>query len=271
MSGENSGQEARPGPVVRELADCGALIVGGTSGIGLSSALALARGGVSGIVLVGRSADRGLLAQQRFVDEGLPKPQFVAGDAVRPESAQEIADRAAELLPGIDILLSSTAPDVRPEPFGRMPLGDIGSVLSQLALAPLQMSGAVIPHMRRRGGGSIITVASDTGKTATPGESVIGAAMAAIIMFTRTLAIEEKRYGIRANVLTPSLVEGTITAEKVTKDGFSAKLFAKAAQAASLGVARPEDLGELVAFLAGPGAAKLTGQAISVNGGISAA
>ena len=57
----------------------------------------------------------------------------------------------------------------------------------------------------------------------------------------------------------------------MVSDGFSAKLFARAAEQAKLGVPDADDLGELVVFLAGPGASKLTGQAISVNGGISAA
>jgi 2-hydroxycyclohexanecarboxyl-CoA dehydrogenase len=95
--------------------------------------------------------------------------------------------------------------------------------------------------------------------------------MAAIVMFTRTVAIEGKRDGIRANALTPSLIANTPTAERVLSDGFSKSLFEKAAQQAHLGVAEPEDLASLVVFLASPAAAKLTGQAISVNGGISAA
>src|SRR5699024_5961732 len=130
---------------------------------------------------------------------------------------------------------------------------------------------AVLPYMREQKSGSIINIASDAAKVATPGESVLGAAMAAIVMFTRTVAVEAKRDGIRANAITPSLIANTATAERVLSDGFSKKLFEKAAQSAQLGVAEPEDLAELVMFLAGPGSAKLTGQAISVNGGISAA
>jgi 2-hydroxycyclohexanecarboxyl-CoA dehydrogenase len=94
--------------------------------------------------------------------------------------------------------------------------------------------------------------------------------MAAIVMFTRTLAVEGKRNGIRANVITPSLISGTPTTERAMSEGFSKKLFEKAAQLAALGVASAEDQAETVVFLSGPGAARLTGQAISVNGGISA-
>ena len=145
-----------------------------------------------------------------------------------------------------------------------------GILLGQ-AVPPMLLTRAALPFMREQGGGSIITIASDAAKVATPGESVLGAAMAAIVMFTRVAAIEAKRDGIRVNALTPSLIAGTATAENVLRDGFSKKLFEKAAEQAHLGVAEAEDLASLVVFLGGPGSAKLTGQAISVNGGISAA
>src|SRR5690606_32577587 len=125
--------------------------------------------------------------------------------------------------------------------------------------------------MQSQGGGSIVNVSSDAAKSATPGETVLGGAMAAITMFSRAAAVEAKRHGIRINVLTPPLLRGTPATEPATRDGFSKKLFEKAALLASLGVPDAADQAELVAFLAGPGSIRLTGQAISVNGGISAA
>lgn len=95
--------------------------------------------------------------------------------------------------------------------------------------------------------------------------------MAAITVFTRTLAIEAKRDGIRANAITPSLISDTPVYDLVMDDPFSAKLFTSAAKLASLGVASPDDLAGLIVFLASPAGAKITGQAISINGGISAA
>jgi NAD(P)-dependent dehydrogenase (short-subunit alcohol dehydrogenase family) len=119
-------------------------------------------------------------------------------------------------------------------------------------------------------GAAIINIASDAGKVPTPGESVIGGAMAAITMFSRTLAMEAKRRHIRVNAITPSLVNNTLTFKRVTEDGFSAKLFAKAIKAAHLGVTEPEDVAALIAFLASDDAKRITGQVISINGGISA-
>ena len=121
-----------------------------------------------------------------------------------------------------------------------------------------------------RSKGAIINIASDAAKIPTPGESVIGAAMAGIVMFTRGLAIEGKRDGIRANVLTPSMTSGTDHFERVMADEFAGRMFAKARRLASLGIVSKEELAALVVFLASPSAAKITGQAISMTGGISA-
>jgi NAD(P)-dependent dehydrogenase (short-subunit alcohol dehydrogenase family) len=257
-------------PTPKDLDASGALIVGGTAGIGFATARALAIAGVPRIVIVGRNAERGELAAKSIAELGA-QAHFLTGNASDADSAVAVAAQADEILSGIDILMCSTAADVRPELFVNIPLTDISRSLTQLAVPSMHMASAVLPGMRRRQGGVILNMASDAAKTATPGEAVIGAAKAAIVMFTRTIAIEEKRYGIRANALTPSLVHGTASTERITSDGFSAKLFAAASRQAALGVPTADDIAALAVFLCTPAAARLTGQAISVNGGISAA
>jgi NAD(P)-dependent dehydrogenase (short-subunit alcohol dehydrogenase family) len=125
--------------------------------------------------------------------------------------------------------------------------------------------------MMEQNSGSIVCIASDAAKVATPGEVAIGAAMAAIVMFCRGLAIEAKRSGVRVNCVTPSIVRGTPFYDMLMADPFASKLFSKAERLASLGVVDADEVAELVAFLASSASAKVTGQAISVNGGISAA
>ncbi|MFC9553375.1 SDR family NAD(P)-dependent oxidoreductase [Rhodococcus sp. NPDC056960] len=256
----------------KDLKDCGALVVGGTAGIGLATAVGLAEAGAPRVMIVGRSAERGRAAQERISSVNPScAVTFLSADATTLDGAVYIASAAERILGGVDILVSTTAPDVRPELFANIPTDDIARTFNQLALPSMYLASEIVPHMTARKGGVIINVASDAAKTATPGESVIGAAKAAIVMFSRTLAIEAKRNGIRVNVLTPSLVNGTGSTERITSDGFSAKLFAKAAQQAHLGVPESEDLAALAVFLTSPAARRLTGQAISVNGGISAA
>ncbi|OUS91626.1 SDR family NAD(P)-dependent oxidoreductase [Rhodococcus sp. NCIMB 12038] len=256
----------------KDLADSGALVVGGTAGIGLATAVGLAHAGTPRIMVVGRSTERGHAAAERISSVNSDcEVTFLPADATTVDGAAHIASEAERILGGVDILVSTTAADTRPELFANIPTGDIARIFDQLALPCMYLASEIVPHMTARKGGVIINVASDAAKTATPGESVIGAAKAAIVMFTRTLAIEAKRSGIRVNVLTPSLVNGTGSTERITADGFSAKLFAKAASQAHLGVPESEDLAALAVFLASPAARRLTGQAISVNGGISAA
>jgi 2-hydroxycyclohexanecarboxyl-CoA dehydrogenase len=257
---------------VQPLARSRVLIAGGTSGVGLATAIAFARAGAPAIALMGRNAERGreaCAAVRQQVPEVLVS--FIACDAGNLHDAERGAQEAKRLLGGVDVLVNSTVGPFVPRLLHETPVEDIGPMLLGQPMAPLLMSRLVLPWMREQRGGLIVNIASDAGKLATPGESVIGAGMAGIVMFTRALAMEAKRDGIRVNVLTPSLIEGTLTYDRVTHDGFSAKLFQKAAKMAHLGVTQPDDLAHLIVFLAQPEAARITGQAISPNGGISAA
>lgn len=248
------------------------VITGGTSGVGLACAHRFAEQDDVGLVLVGRNAERGEKAAAA-VRAAAPHAtvHVVAGDANDPDQATRLASTARELLGDVDVLVNSTTATYVPGLLRDTPMADIAGMLTAQALGPLHMCRAVLPAMAERGGGSIVNIASDAAKVPTPGETVIGAAMAAIVTFTRTLAVEAKRDGIRVNAVTPSLIEGTATGDRALADGFSRKLFEKARTQAHLGPTEPDDLAELIVFLAGPGAARITGQVISVNGGISVA
>jgi 2-hydroxycyclohexanecarboxyl-CoA dehydrogenase len=248
----------------------GVFITGGTSGIGLATAIAFAGAGVRRIAIIGRNAERGARAAKQIAASGAAV-RFIQADANYPDQARRAGLEAMVHLESIDVLINSTAGLFNPELFHDIPLDDIPEIVTQQLMAPLLMCSVVLPSMRSRKSGLIVNIASDAAKVATPGESIIGGVMAAIVMFSRTLAMEAKRDGIRVNALTPSLVEGTATADRIRARGFSQKLFQKAAKLAHLGIPQPEDLAAIAVFLAGPSGAKITGQAISVNGGISAA
>lgn len=259
-------------PLVRDYEESAVLIAGGSSGVGLASARGFLDAGVRRLALLGRNPERGEAARVSLL-EHCPGAQveFVAADAGDRTQVDRAVAEVQRSLGGLDVLVSSVTTTYKPELLHRTPPDDMAGILLGQALPPMLLTRAVLPFMREQGGGSVVCIASDAAKVATPGESVLGAAMAAIVMFTRVAALEAKRDGIRVNALTPSLIAGTATAENVLKDGFSKKLFEKAAEQAHLGVAEAHDIAAMVVFLGGPATAKLTGQAISVNGGISVA
>lgn len=254
------------------LNECSVLITGGTSGVGLETAIQFAQAGAPRIAINGRNPERGEAARRAVLDRA-PTAQavFIAGDCNAPEGARAVCEAARAQLGSVDVLVNSTVGPAGPKLLHNIAPEEIPNIVLEQMIAPLLTSRLVLPWMSERGTGAIINIASDAGKLTTPGESVIGAAMAGIIMFTRTMAMEAKRNGIRANVVTPSIIEGTATYGRVMADDFSGKLFGKAVKMAQLGVVTPADMAALIVFLASPQAAKISGQAISCNGGISAA
>lgn len=259
-------------PDVVELRDSTVVVAGGTSGVGLSAARKFAEAGVPRIALLGRDLARGEAAVRavREVSSAVDV-RFVSANANDANAVRQAVDRVMAEFGSIEILLNSTVGQAAPDLLKNIPLEQLETILVEQAMGPILMSRAVLPHMVKAQRGVILNVASDAAKLATPGESVIGAGMAAIVMFTRTLAIEAKRDGIRVNALTPSLIAGTLTSKRMQESPFASKLFEKAGKLASLGVAEADDLADLALFLASPAAKRITGQAISANGGISAA
>jgi 2-hydroxycyclohexanecarboxyl-CoA dehydrogenase len=251
---------------------CSVLITGGTSGVGLETAIQFAEAGAPNVAIVGRNAERGEAARQTVLAR-VPgaNVKFLAGDCNDAAQAEQVCNAARESFGGVNVLVNSTVGPYGPKLFHNIELGDIQKMVLSQMMAPLLTSKLVLPWMSEKGGGAIINIASDAGKLTTPGETVLGAAMAAIIMFSRTLAMEAKRNGVRVNVVTPSIIKDTATYRTVMADEFSGKLFGKAVKMAQLGVVEPADMAGLIVFLASPQAAKISGQAISLNGGISAA
>lgn len=261
-------------PLVRAYREAAVVVAGGSSGIGLAAAHRFVSAGVTRIALLSKDPDRGQAARQAVSDASGEAAAVihVPVDAHDPGAVQRAIEEAHRQLGSIDVLVNSiAATGYLPELLHRTPIEDIPKILHAQALPPMLLTRAAWPIMQAQNGGSVINVASDAAKLATPGETVFGGAMAAIVMFSRTAAIEGKRNGIRVNVITPSLVSGTPTTARNQQHPFSKKLFDKAAQAAALGVADADDQAATIVFLAGPDAARLTGQAISVNGGIGAA
>ncbi len=255
----------------KPLSECGVVVLGGTAGVGLESAKQFAEAGAR-VVILGRNDVRGIAACDAVrARMSVATVSFVRVDAIDPQEAIRAEAEARAILGMIDVLMCATGPSHPPQLLHEIPIADVMPRIEEIIRPPLHMMHAVLPAMRAQKSGAIVTVASDAAKTATPGETLVGAAMAAIIMFARAAALEEKRHGIRINLLTPSLIAGTPGAALIDSHPFAAKLFAKAAAMAHLGVAEAEDLAAMALYLSGPAARRITGQAISINGGISVA
>jgi NAD(P)-dependent dehydrogenase (short-subunit alcohol dehydrogenase family) len=255
----------------KPLPECGVVVLGGTAGVGLETALRFAEQG-SRVVLLGRDPGRGASAGAR-IRAAVPGAEvgFVGVDASDEAAAVAAERECRDRLGAIDVLVCTTGPSEPPRLLRDIPIGGVRPRIEEIILPPLHMIHATLPAMREQRGGAVVAVASDAAKVATPGETLIGAAMAAIVMFCKAAALEVKREGVRINLLTPSLIADTPGAALIAAEPFAAKMFAKAAGMAHLGVAEASDLAAMAVFLAGPAARRITGQAISVNGGISVA
>lgn len=122
---------------------------------------------------------------------------------------------------------------------------------------------AALPHLAR-GGGTIVGFASDAGRFAAPRQSIVGAAFGGVMSFVRNLAMEVARDGVRVHCISPSFVENTPVFEAHAHRAGAAR------ERAGLGLPSPADIAPMALFLCSPGAAKITGQVISINGGLNA-
>jgi len=124
-----------------------------------------------------------------------------------------------------------------------------------------------LPHMIQRGSGRIVNLASDAGRVGSSGEAVYAAAKGGIIAFSKTIARESARYGINVNCVSPGPTD-TALFEAVTEGNENLRQsLIKAIPFRRLG--QPDDLAQAVAFLASDQASYITGQTLSVSGGLT--
>ena len=249
-----------------------ALLTASTSGIGLATAQMLAAAGARAVVINGRNVAAGEAAAAS-IRARAPDTQveLAAGDVSVLDEARRVCETTLARHGRVDVFVHAAGGDISPRPFIELDPAVYRPLIDGHFTSLLNCCSVIAPAMAGQQGGSIIAIASDAGKIATPGESIIGAMTAAVMMYVRTLALELGRHGVRVNCITPSLVTDTKAHDRVMSSEFSRKIFEKASRRARLGVPSPADIAPLAVFLASPLASHLTGQAISVNGGISAA
>lgn len=241
------------------------LITGASGSIGAAVASEAAANGWA-VVLHGRSADK--LASQVAVLRASTPAEVVACDVAESDAATRIVAGAFEKFGRIDAVVDcvSTGPregrltglfsETTPEQY---------TAFYDLSAAWFQrLAHAAYPHLATRGG-TLIGFISDAGKFAAPRQAIIGAARAAAIGFVRNLAVEAAHDGIRVHAISPSYVLESRTALLMGQSRTET-----AAKRAGLGLPNAADIAPVTVFLCGAGAAKITGQVISVNGGLNA-
>jgi len=135
---------------------------------------------------------------------------------------------------------------------------------------PLNLQHCIVPLMTADGGGKIVNIASDAGRVGSSGEAVYSACKGGIIAFSKTLAREVARANIRVNTVCPGPTETPLLDSFLGEGDYGKKIYEGLKRSIPLRrLAQPEDLPGIVAFLASADADFITGQTISVSGGLT--
>jgi 2-hydroxycyclohexanecarboxyl-CoA dehydrogenase len=242
-----------------------AFVTGGASGIGRAIALALAREGARVAV-----ADLDADGARRVVAE----VQAAGGNAVaQPLDVTDTAavdasiDGVVAHWGGLQVLVNCAGWD-RPMPFVETTPEFWDNILAVNLRGPLACTRAALRHMIPANAGKIVTIASDAGRVGSTGEAVYSAAKGGLIAFTKTIARETARHRINVNCVCPGPSDTPLfKKEFAAKSPKLAESLTRVIPWGRLGV--PEDVAPAVVFLASDDAGFITGQTLSVSGGLT--
>jgi NAD(P)-dependent dehydrogenase (short-subunit alcohol dehydrogenase family) len=240
--------------IERELYGKTALVTGSTSGIGRATAYTLAaRGAV--VVVTGRDTQRGAQVVKQIEADG-GTARFVAADLTDQEDVARLIREVGE----VDVLVNSAAAashgpsaSITPEQYDAMLDSNVRAIYA--------LTAALAPRMATRGGGSVINISSGSAVMGDDNNAVYAATKGAVNSLTRAWAAEYGPSGVRVNVVAPGPVYTSAPAQYLNR--YTSLIPLRR-------VARPEDISEVIAFLAGPGGSYVNGAIIPVDGGLTA-
>jgi 2-hydroxycyclohexanecarboxyl-CoA dehydrogenase len=247
----------------RDLQGKRALVTGGASGIGAATARRLAAEGAR--VAVG---DLNLDGAREIAAEldGFATELDVTDTASVGRAVAAVADA----LGPVDVLVNNAGTD-RFAFFVNSDEALWDTVLGVNLRGVLACTHAVLRSMQERGGGAIVNVASEAGRVGSQGSATYSAAKAGVIGFTKAIARESARFGVRCNAVAPGPIETPLLNSAETQLG---ELGARLKQAmidatAVRRIGEPDEVAAVIAFLASDDASYVTGQTVNVSGGLS--
>jgi 2-hydroxycyclohexanecarboxyl-CoA dehydrogenase len=236
------------------------VVTGSASGIGRATAEAFARAG-GHVILADLSADKGEEAATKLRAEGF-KATFLPLDVT---SAPSIADFTREALKLGDVhVLANVAGYGKGQPFVENTPDFWERVVNVNLMGPIKLTRALLDPMIARRSGKIVNVASDAGRNGSSGEAVYSGAKGGLIAFSKGLAREMARYSINVNCVCPGPTE-TPMLMALSENHLEA--FKRAIPFRRFG--QPSEIADAILFLASDHASYITGQTLSVSGGLT--
>jgi 3-oxoacyl-[acyl-carrier protein] reductase len=252
--------------MVSGMKDRVAIVTGAGGGVGKAIAKRLVADGCK-VVLLGRNMDR--LAKAASEMGGKKNLLTVSADITKEAEVLSAVEQTISSFDRIDILVNNAGTINDPMPFHEMNDDQWNDLINTNIIGTFRMTKAAVPIMMNNKGGNIVNISSVLGIRAIPRVplSVYGATKAALITFTKSIAVEYGQYGIRCNCICPSTIRSSLI-EPYLQDENARKVLESTFPLRRIG--EPEDIASAVSYLCSGDASWVTGTVMMVDGGVSA-
>ena len=238
-----------------------ALVTGGASGIGKATVMELARCGAT-VICADVNAEKGAETAMEAVKSNYVV-EFAAVDLADSGSIRRCASELLKRHPRIDILVNAAGwNDI--QPFVENPPDYMDRVIAINLAGTLHLTQALLPAMIAAGKGKIVNVSSDAGRVGSSGETAYAAAKGGVIAFTKSLAREVARHSINVNCVCPGPTDTPMLQSRPDK---LKEAFVRAIPFRRF--AKPQEIADAILFFASPRSDYITGQVLSVSGGLT--
>lgn len=238
-----------------------AVVTGAASGIGQATAEALANEGAS-VIVADINREKGEATAAAIRQKG-QRAEFLPVDLTNETSIMAFADAVQANNGAVDILVNGAGWG-QTQPFWETTADLWEKLIALNFIGPMKLVKALLPKMMERGSGKIVNIASDAGRVGSLGETVYSGAKGGLIAFTKSLARETARYNINVNCVCPGPTETPLLFAVPEKH---LEAFKKAIPFRRFG--KPSEIADAVVFFASDRASYITGQVLSVSGGLT--